>query len=110
LAERKQEEAVTGTIAAKTSQPRKRKDMMAKLREQTDILVRRTRDEIIGDEDTQLERSLGRGCLALELAIMKKTEFGAQSFSWVALSVIFEMMRDIDEEQRRFMRDAVRRR
>jgi RNA-dependent RNA polymerase len=93
-----EEEAVTGTIAQKTSQPRKRKDAMAKLREQTDILVRGVREELAGDGDTPLEVLLKRAWVAWKLSVLEREVFGGQSFGWVALGAIFELIKDIEEE------------
>lgn len=91
-----EEEAIVGTIAQKSSQPRKRKDMMAKLREQTDVLVRGIR-EGLGEcvSTTYLERAW----MAWELSVTQtqRKEFGAQSFGWVALGVIFDAIRELKE-------------
>jgi len=93
-----EEEAVVGTIIQKSSQPRKRKDAMAKLRESTDILVRAIRENLVGDETLTYRDHLRRAWLAYNSALNRKTEFGAQSFSWVALGAIFEAIRGIEEE------------
>lgn len=84
-----------GTIVAKCSQPRRRNDVMAKLREQTNLLVAGIREELLGDEDDQLEDSLMRAWLAWELSSIDA--FGAQSFGWIALGGIFETIKDIEE-------------
>jgi RNA-dependent RNA polymerase len=56
------EEAVVGAIIQKSPQPRRRKDLISKLREQTDLL-RGIRKELAGDDDTPLEFSLERSWL-----------------------------------------------
>uniref|UniRef100_A0A8H7YB62 RNA-dependent RNA polymerase n=1 Tax=Psilocybe cubensis TaxID=181762 RepID=A0A8H7YB62_PSICU len=94
-----EEEAVVGTIVQKSSQPRKRADMMGKLRESTDILVRAIREELAGDDHTNDYEHLQRAWLAWELAVARKTTFGAHSFGWVALGAIFEAIRDIESLQ-----------
>jgi len=93
-----EEEAIIGTIAQKSSQPRKRKDMMAKLRESTDVLVRGIREELIGDVDVQAYRYLERAWMAWEISVTqtRRKEFGAQSFGWVALGAIFDAVREIE--------------
>ena len=95
-----EEEAVVGTIVAKCSQPRKRRDLMAKMRELTDRLVRSVREELAG-EDGALTSSLERSWIAWRLSIIKKDTFGAKSFGWVALGGIFEAIKEIEEAVRR---------
>jgi hypothetical protein len=90
-----EEEAMVGTIVAKCSQPRKRRDLMAKLREQTNLLVTGIREDLLGDEDLPLERGLMRGWVAWELSAIHA--FGAKSFGWVALGGVFEAIKDIEE-------------
>jgi hypothetical protein len=90
-----EEEAMIGTIVAKCSQSRKRKDMMTKLREQTNLLVTSIREELMRDDDGQLEDSLMRAWLAWELSTIDA--FGAQSFGWIALGGIFEAIKEIEE-------------
>ncbi|KDR85157.1 hypothetical protein GALMADRAFT_233817 [Galerina marginata CBS 339.88] len=100
-----EEEAIIGTIVQKTSQPRKRKDAMAKLREGTDVLVRAIREELAGDDSISYHESLQRAWLAWKLAwklsVTRDEPFGAQSFGWVALGAIFEAIRQIEEEYER---------
>ncbi|KIM48044.1 hypothetical protein M413DRAFT_22601 [Hebeloma cylindrosporum] len=88
-----EEEAIIGTIAQKSSQPRKRKDMMAKLREATDVLVRGIKEQL--GEGAYLERAW----MAWELSITQtqRKEFGAQSFGWIALGAIFDAIRELRE-------------
>lgn len=93
-----EEEAVIGTIMQKSSQPRKRKDMMSSLRESTDVLVRAIREELSGDDDP-LEKSLERAWMAWQLSCTAGKNFGAQSFGWIALGAIFEAIRQIEEEE-----------
>ena len=96
-----EEEAMVGTIVQKTSQQRIRKDMMSKLREQTDILVRGVREELAGDEDTHPRAFLERAWLAWQLSILKRKSFGGKSFGWVALGAIFEAIKEIEESELR---------
>ena len=94
-----EEEAVIGTIAQKTSQPRKRKDAMAKLREATDVLVRSIREELAGDDAFTFDDALKRAWAAWEFSISQGAVWGAQSFKWVALGSIFEAIREIEQDE-----------
>ena len=95
-----EEEAMIGTIVAKCSQPRKRKDLMAKLREQTNLLVTAIREDLMGDEDLPLEDALVRAWVTWELSAIEKDAFGAKSFGWIALGGIFEVIKDIEERDK----------
>lgn len=95
-----EEEAMVGTIVAKCSQPRKRKDLMSRLREQTGLLVGGIREDIMGDEEQPLEDALTCAFVAWELSNIEQNTFGAQSFGWVALGVIFEAIKDIEDRDR----------
>lgn len=94
-----EEEAMIGTIVEKTSQPRRRKDMISRLRESTDILVRGMREVLEGGEHDTEEDYLQRAWFAWQVALERGREFGAQSFGWVALGAIFEAIRKIDERE-----------
>lgn len=95
-----EEEAIIGTVVQKSSQPRKRKDMMASLRSSTDVLVRGIREQLTGDDSEGPHEDLERAWLAWRLALARRNEFGAQSFGWVALGAIFEAIREIEVEER----------
>jgi len=92
-----EEEAIIGTIAQKTSQPRKRKELMAKLREQTDWLVKGIREEFAGDDESTHEEHLERAWLSYKLAMAERQTFGATSFAFVALGGIFEAIKEIED-------------
>ncbi|KAJ7130056.1 RNA-directed RNA polymerase 2, partial [Mycena crocata] len=92
-----EEEAVVGTIVAKSSQPRKRQELIASLREKSEILVRGVREELMGDDDVTWEECLERAWLALELAIGMRKTFGAQSFLWLTLGVILDAIKEIED-------------
>ena len=94
-----EEEAMIGTIIQKTSQPRHRKDVMSRLRESTDILVRGIRECLEGEEGEEEEAFLQRSWYAFQVALRMGRQFGAQSFAWVALGGIFEAIRDIQERE-----------
>ncbi|PFH54629.1 hypothetical protein AMATHDRAFT_134993 [Amanita thiersii Skay4041] len=101
-----EEEVFIGTIMAKTSQPRKRKEMISKLREQTDLLVRGVKEELLfGDQDIPPEELLERACIAWHLASEGGMVFGAQSFRWIALGSVFEAVKEIDAAHEMDARD-----
>ncbi|KAJ6604339.1 RNA-directed RNA polymerase 2 [Mycena vulgaris] len=97
-----EEEAVVGTIVAKSTQPRKRLDLIAGLREKSDLLVRGVKEELSGDDDVSWDECLQRAWLSFELAIgeRERKSFGAQSFIWIALGVIFDAIKELNEESK----------
>ncbi|KAF9535863.1 RNA-directed RNA polymerase 2 [Crepidotus variabilis] len=90
-------EAIIGTIAQKSSQPRRRKELMSNLRERTDTLVRGIREELDGDESVTLSDSLIRAWMAWEFAVSQGQTFGAQSFGWLALGCIFDTIKELED-------------
>jgi hypothetical protein len=90
-------EAVIGTVVQKSSQPRKRKQAISKLREGTDTLVRGIRDDLAGDDSVSAERGLRRAWVAWKFAIAQGNSrtFGVKSFAWIALGAIFEAIEEI---------------
>lgn len=102
-----EEEAIIGTIVAKCSQQRKRKDLMSHLREQTKPLVDTIRKEITGDDTMSLENALERAWIAFRLAVMEDDKFGARSFQWLALGVIFDVTKEIDDLDRKSIRSVI---
>ncbi|EIW64750.1 RdRP-domain-containing protein [Trametes versicolor FP-101664 SS1] len=101
-----EEEAVVGTIVAKCSQPRKRRDLISQLREQTATLVSDVRHELEGEDDTPHEVSLLRAWIAFRIGNMEQKYFGGHSFGWVALGGIFDTIKDIEDEERTITRRA----
>ncbi|KAI0094703.1 RNA dependent RNA polymerase-domain-containing protein [Irpex rosettiformis] len=96
-----EEEAVVGTIVAKCSQPRKRKDLMSKMREQTGNLVDDTQTGIAGEDGITLGKRLERAWIAFKLAVLEGEyeTFGARSFVWVALSEVFDAIKAIEQAE-----------
>lgn len=94
-----EEEAIVGTIVAKCSQPRWRKDLMSKMREQTTTLVDDMRLDLSGEEGTLPQKSIERGWIAFRLAILEGDVFGAQSFAWIAMGEIFDAIKAIEESE-----------
>ncbi|KAG6850830.1 hypothetical protein H0H93_008133 [Arthromyces matolae] len=99
-----EQEVVIGTIVQKTSQPRLRQDMTAKLREHTDILVRGIREDLAGDK-TDDDLYLTRAWLAWELSIRERISFGGESFGWIALGAVFDAIKEIENKQLEVMRN-----
>ena len=93
-----EEEAVVGTIVAKCSQRRKRKDAMSQLREQTSFLVKFVRDELSGDDDSSQYDWLAKAWTAWKVSRHLKDRFGAHSYGWIALGEIFDAIKAIEQD------------
>lgn len=96
-----EEEVMVGTITAKTSQPRFRKTMQARLRAHTEDLLRSVRQQLAGPDaegDVLLHR-LSRAWTAWVIAVIKDHAFGAKTFSMIALYAIFETLEALDESR-----------
>jgi RNA-dependent RNA polymerase len=91
-----EEEAVVGTIFAKCSQRRKRKDAISQLREQTSFLVKSVRDELSGDDDSSQTDWLATAWTAWKVSRHLKDRFGAHSYGWIALGEVFDAIKAID--------------
>ncbi|KAG8915202.1 hypothetical protein FRC00_006647 [Tulasnella sp. 408] len=102
-----EEEVLVGSIASRTSQPRQRKGMIHRMREQANELVKRIQTELKDtDDDGELEadeedfitlrRRLQVAWLAWRLSVEQRKTFGAKSFGFIALIEIFDGMRAID--------------
>ena len=95
-----EEEAVVGTIVAKCSQRRKRKDAMSQLREQTSFLVKYVRDDLSGDDDSSQYDWLAKAWTAWKVSRHLKDQFGAHSYGWIALSEIFDAIKAIEQDRK----------
>ncbi|THH20540.1 hypothetical protein EW146_g829 [Bondarzewia mesenterica] len=93
-----EEEAVVGTIVAKCSQKKRRKDAMAKLRDQTSLLVKDMKQKLAGENATD-EEGLHRAWAAWMVSRSSETMFGAKSFGWIALGEVFDVIRAIEQER-----------
>ncbi|THH34016.1 hypothetical protein EUX98_g21 [Antrodiella citrinella] len=93
-----EEEVVIGTIVAKCTQQRKRKDAMSKLREHTAALVQDVEHQLSGEQGTLAVQSLRRAWIAYRISLLTGRQFGGRSFGWIALRVIFECIRDIESD------------
>lgn len=94
-----EEEVVIGTIVAKCSQRRKRKEMMSKMRERTAALAQEVGSQIEGDEGILPEMSLERAWIALRISNLEQDAFAAKSFGWIALGEIFDAIKRIEESE-----------
>ena len=93
-----EEEATVGTIVAKSSQPRRRADLIIKMRERTDCLVRRVLGDLAGDAGCPPEAWLSRSWACWRVSVALDTHFGAKSFGWVALGAIFDAIEAIEKQ------------
>lgn len=94
-----EEEVVVGTIVAKCSQPRKRKDLMSRMRDRTATLAQEVGLQIEGDEGILPEASLERAWVAFRISNLEQDAFGARSFGWMALREIFDAIKKIEESE-----------
>jgi hypothetical protein len=92
-----EEEAFIGTISQRFTDQRRRKDMLSRLRESTDALVRHIRYTLEGGKAESGEDFLRRSWCAWQVALNKGSQFGAQSFGWLALGCILEAISAIQE-------------
>lgn len=93
-----EEEAVIGTIVAKCSQRRRRKDAMSQLREQTSFLVKGVREELSGDDDSSQYDWLETAWTAWKVSRHLKDRFGAHSYGWIALGEVFDAIKAIEQD------------
>ncbi|KAF9791853.1 RNA dependent RNA polymerase-domain-containing protein [Thelephora terrestris] len=94
-----EEEAAVGTIVARTSQPRFRLNMMSKLREQTDLQVKGVRGEVASKDD-EFETKLEKAWALWRVTQEERELMGARTLGLIALGVIFDTIKEYEEEQR----------
>lgn len=94
-----EEEAVVGTIVARTSQPRFRLNMMSKLRDQTDLQVKGVRTELVSEED-EFGTRLGRAWALWRVTQEERDLMGARSLGLIALGVIFDTIKEEELKDR----------
>lgn len=92
-----EEEAAVGTIVAKTSQPRFRRDMISKLRDQTSLQVKGVRNELSSEEDG-FETRLNKAWALWRVTQEERDLMGARTLGLIALGVIFDTIREFEEE------------
>ncbi|KAF8484343.1 RdRP-domain-containing protein [Gautieria morchelliformis] len=93
----KEEEVVVGTILAKCSQTRWRKDRIEEMRINTSHLVRLVSTELEGSDPLE---TLGRAWAAWRYTLEHPGEFGHRSFGLIALECIFRAMDDLPDRQK----------
>lgn len=92
-----EEEATVGTIVAKTSQPRYRRDTISKLRDQTSLQVKGVRNELVSEEDG-FETKLRKAWALWRVTQEERELMGARSLGLIALGVIFDTIKEFEEE------------
>jgi RNA-dependent RNA polymerase len=89
-------EVVAGTILAKCSQKRWRKDRMYRMRLHASTLVRDIQRNILDDLDKapegELLFGLERAWQAWDFSLRRKTDFGGHSFGLIALGMVFDCL------------------
>lgn len=95
-------EIVVGTIIAKCSQKRWRKDRTYRMRLHAETLVKDIRKDVIGslEDGTDLIQSLESAWGAWLLTLRYRDQFGANSFSFIALGMIFDCLDKLAEPNR----------
>ncbi|KAI0053305.1 RdRP-domain-containing protein [Auriscalpium vulgare] len=92
-------EVTVGTIVAKCSQARRRRDAIAQVRDQTSDLVKRVRLDICGEDDSPKEDWLRRAWASWNVSRIREESFGAKSFGWIALGEAFDAMKAIEQDE-----------
>jgi RNA-dependent RNA polymerase len=89
-----EEEVMVGTIVAQTSQPRKRKEVMGKMRDQSAILVNAIRGELAGDDEMPMEMWLKKAWIAWRFSMVEADNdtFGAKSFGIIAIGSVSNLL------------------
>ena len=96
-----EEEAAVGTIVARTSQPRHRRDTISKLRDQTSLQVKGVRNELISEEDG-FETKLRKAWALWRVTQEERDVMGARTLGLIALGVIFDTIKEFEEEMKRY--------
>jgi RNA-dependent RNA polymerase len=97
----KEEEIVVGTILAKCSQRRWRKDRMHRMRAHSSVLVQEVQRELMNSLDksstNEIRKGLTKAWNAWDFSLRHSTDFGANSFGLIALGIIFDCLEKLDE-------------
>ena len=85
-------EVVAGTILAKCSQKRMRKDRIYRMRTHSEALVNDVQKELLGRQESMEDKleGLKRAWRAWEFSLKFSDRDGANSFGLIALNVIFD--------------------
>jgi RNA-dependent RNA polymerase len=97
-----EEEVFIGTINTKCAQPRRRKDMITRMRDQTTELVSSIREDLMGESGRSLEESLKDAWAAWRFSLDKGNAGlpGMKSFGWIALGLVCEFIELYDQRPR----------
>jgi RNA-dependent RNA polymerase len=91
-----EEEVVVGTILAKCSQRRLRKDRMHRVRTHSQVIVHEIQREFVGDLENaskdEIRASLVKAWAAWDFSLRNSPSFGANSFGLIALGIIFDCL------------------
>lgn len=88
---------VAGTIMAKCSAARRRRELMTRMRELTGRLVRELRNVMAGDDIPHTERlNLAVAAWSIAAGDMEKHVWGAASFCLVALGVFCDALAELE--------------
>lgn len=94
-------EIVVGTILAKCSQKRWRKERIYRMRTHTGTLVWDVQHGLLENPDTKSTSELVHGLSlawnAWDLSLRRQNDFGANSFGLIALSTIFDCLKALNE-------------
>ena len=108
-----EEEIVAGTISAKTSQPRVRKDFMSQMRERSTDLVMNIRDLLAqgrgeGEDGGVMMHydDLRRAWIGYTISTVCPGNLGARSFQLIALGQFFESLKAIEDAHSGYARDG----
>ncbi|KAG8748541.1 hypothetical protein FRC10_003675 [Ceratobasidium sp. 414] len=91
-----EEEVVAGTILERTSQRRRRQDMISEMRTASSSLVANVRDILKGSESDELEEWMLRAWAAYQVA-RASDDFGRKSFGLLALGNAFDAIEAITQ-------------
>ncbi|KIK69614.1 hypothetical protein GYMLUDRAFT_212277 [Collybiopsis luxurians FD-317 M1] len=101
-----EEEVLLGTIAARTSHVKDRREKIARLRSVTQQMVNDIRADLAGNDVEDLRKISQRAWMAWQLAReqVKQGTFGARSFQFVALGLLLSSIKDLEDDDERFIR------
>lgn len=95
-----EEEVVVGTILAKCSQRRLRKDRMYRVHTHSQVIVHEIQRELIEDledaSEDQVRAGLVKAWAAWDFSLRQLPTFGANSFGLIALGIIFDCFQYLD--------------
>lgn len=93
-----EEEVIAGTILERTSQRRRRQDMISEMRTASTALVANVKDVLRGSDSDELEEWMLRSWAAYQVARASE-EFGRNSFGLLALGNAFEAVEAITQRE-----------